>query len=78
MVPLTSKRIQAAIAMKTIDSPMGSNRMRVVAMNHAKDLARTSRAPSIVYYRPIDDKWFVLPSDAPEPIGPTINVEVRP
>ncbi len=64
--------------MKTIDSPLGPTGMRVAAMKSARELARKSGSPSMVYYRPFDDVWFVLPVNSPGPDGPTIKVEVRP
>lgn len=47
-------------------------------MKNARKLARDTGAPSMVYYRPIDDTWFVLGVDDPPPFGPTIKVEVQP
>ena len=64
--------------MKTIDSPLGPNRMRVAAMKRAKELAHDYGSPSMVYYRPLDDVWFVLCANDPAPEGPTIKVEVLP
>ncbi len=79
MVPLTAKRAKQVVsAMKTIESPLGPTGMRVAAMKQAKELAHGSGSPSMVYYRPLDDVWFVLPANDPAPEGPTIKVEVRP
>ncbi len=52
--------------------------MRVAAMTHAKALARNSGSPSIVYYRPLDDAWFVLDANDPAPDEPTIKLRVLP
>ena len=50
----------------------------MAALKHAKELACNSGSPSIVYYRPLDDVWFVLDANDPAPEGPTIKLEVRP
>ena len=64
--------------MKTIDSPLGPTRIRDAAIKHAKELTLESGSSSAVYYRPLDDKWFVLQADVPGPEGTTIKLEVLP
>ncbi len=64
--------------MKTNDSHLGPTGIRVAAIKQAKELAHDSGSPSIVYYRPLDDVWFVLDANDPAPEGPTIKLKVLP
>ena len=64
--------------MKTPDTPLGSLDLWASAVDHARELSRSTGEAAIVYHRPHDDKWFVLSSDTPEPEGQTIKTLVVP
>ncbi len=64
--------------MKTPDTPLGSPNLWASAMDHARELSQSTGEAAIVYHRPQDDKWFVLPSDTPEPEGQTIKTVILP
>ncbi len=72
---LGSREIES---MKTKDTPLGSLYLWAAAVDHARDLSRSTGEAAVVYHRPHDDKWFVLSSDTPEPEGQTIKTVVLP
>lgn len=64
--------------MKPEMTPLRSSRLWDSAREHAEELASASGKPAIIYYRPIDDHWFVLCADAGAPKGRTIKTTVYP
>jgi len=48
------------------------------ALEHAEELVTRSGTAAVIYYRPIDDHWFVLRADAAAPKGLTIRTTVHP
>jgi len=59
-------------------TPLRHSRLWDSALEHAEELATGSGMAAIIYYRPIDDHWFVLRADAVAPKGLTIRTTVHP
>ena len=59
-------------------TPFGSTLLWDSALRHAEELAAKSGEAAVIYYRPIDDRWFVLNASAQAPRGLTIKATVQP
>ncbi len=64
--------------MKSYATPLGSSHLWDSALKHAEELASISGEAAIIYFRPIDEHWFVLRANAEEPQGLTIKTTVYP
>jgi hypothetical protein len=47
-------------------------------LKHAEELTLKSGEAAVIYYRPIDEHWFVLNANAQAPRGLTIKATVQP
>ena len=59
-------------------TPFGSSLLWDSALRHAEELASKSGEAAVIYYRPIDERWFVLNASAQAPRGLTIKQTVQP
>ena len=57
-------------------TPLRYSHLWDAALDHARELAAKSGGAAVIYYRPIDDHWFVLSADAEAPSGLTIKTVV--
>jgi hypothetical protein len=62
--------------MKSDTTPLRYSHLWDTALDHAREIAAESGEAAIIYYRPIDDQWFVLRADAAAPPGLTIKTVV--
>lgn len=59
-------------------TPFGASRLRGPALKHAETLASKTGEAAVIYYRPIDGRWFVRRATANAPRGLTIKTTVYP